>query len=103
MDIPWSVAYCPYCFLVLFVLNFHCYRFVCATAFLAGIGVATPYRTSAYPGQVRTAYGQEFIYGHRGELSLYPDAEKARTSIPPNFVHSFDASHMFMTARQLIK
>lgn len=65
-----------------------------------GLPVVQPYRRHRQV-TVRTAAQSVTLTESHDLLPL--DADRQKDALPPNFVHSLDATHMFMTARTCIK
>jgi len=78
-----------------------CARLVCKTGknltwiTPLGLPVVQPYRKFTRKDIVNTIL-QEVVLGDQGKLPV--DTRRNSSAFPPNFVHSLDSTHMFMTA-----
>ena len=61
-----------------------------------GIPCVQPYRESTQRTVVTVL--QSMVMADTGEAGLHVSRSRQRTAFPPNFIHSLDSSHMFLTA-----
>eukprot|EP00002_Diphylleia_rotans_P025108 TRINITY_DN4966_c0_g1_i2.p1 TRINITY_DN4966_c0_g1~~TRINITY_DN4966_c0_g1_i2.p1 ORF type:complete len:1151 (+),score=259.80 TRINITY_DN4966_c0_g1_i2:177-3629(+) len=79
----------------------HCARLIAATGRPVswvtplGIPIVQPYRKSSSV-QVKTMLQHLVLAAHNDDAPIM--AGQQRTAFPPNFIHSLDSTHMFMTA-----